>query len=250
MKQYNRLFGFFAALSIFFGVFAAGADNASAQTSEVRIFVEGQVDGSLTQSERVSLVDTYKTTHFADLKGISGHFLIDGTKLTANVEGPSSEVSAAVDQITSDANFSDIEVIVRDDVTGPKVSSMVYHTELDPRSSQPVNPATEDLVSLGVKVTFASGLTEQQVLNAGDSVESVFANIRVGGYFILNPNIHFILNPNIHFLRMEGTEADITSSLNSIQNISQVQSVEVLDERYPEQTRWSSFVVHTFDDPR
>ncbi|GEM_PF-4476605 len=249
MKQYNRLFGFFAALSIFFGVFAAGADNASADTSDDRIFVEGQVDGSLTQSERVNLVDTYKSTHFSGLN-ITGHFLIDGTKLTASVEGPSTEVSAAINQITEDSNFSDIEVIVRDDVTGPEVSSMVYHTELDARSSQSITPPNDDLVSLGVKVTFKSGLTEQEVLNAGDSVESVFTNIRVGGYFILNPNIHFILNPNIHFLRMEGTEGDIASSLDSIGGLKDVKSVEVLDETYPEKMSWSSFVVHTFDDPR
>jgi hypothetical protein len=249
MKQYNRLFGFFAALSIFFGVFAAGADNASAQTSEVRIFVEGQVDGSLTQSQRVNVVDTYKSTHFSGLN-ITGHFLIDGENLTANVEGPSSDVGAAMNQITSDANFSDIEVIVRDDVNGPEVSSMVYHTELDVRSSQPVDPPTDDLVSLGVKVTFDSGLTQTEILEAGDSVESVFAGIPVGGYFILNPNIHFILNPNIHFLRMEGTEGDITNSLESIEGLNDVKNVEVLDETYPEKARWSSFVVHTFDDPR
>ena len=119
------------------------------------------------------------------------------------------------------------------------------------RPRHPVDaPPTNDLVSLGVKVTFESGLTEREVLNAGDSVDSVFVGIPVGGYFVLNPNIHFVLNPNIHFLRMEGTEGDIASSLDSIGGLKDVKSVEVLDETYPEKMSWSSFVVHTFDDPR
>jgi hypothetical protein len=249
MKQYNRLFGFFAALSIFFGVFAGAADNASAQTSEERILVEAEVDGSLTQSQRVALVDNYKDNHFDGLD-LDGHFLIDGTTLTANVEGPSKDVRTALDKVINDANFSDVEVIGRADLGGPEVSSMVYHTELDARSEQNITPATNNLASIGVQVTLKAGLSESEVLGFADSVDSVFDNIRVGGYFILNPNIHFILNPNIHFLRIEGSEGDVASALDSVSNIDDVEDIEVLDETYPEKPSWNTFVIHTFNDPR
>ena len=161
MKQYNRLFGFFAALSIFFGAFVGSADNASAESNDVRIFMEAQVDDSLTQSQRVTLVDSYKDNHFAGLN-IDGHFFIDGTTLSVNIEGVSADVSTAIQQVTSDANFSDIEVIVREDVTGPEVSSMVYHTELDARSTRNITPANDDLASLGIQVTLESGLTQPE----------------------------------------------------------------------------------------
>jgi hypothetical protein len=249
MKQYNRLFGFFAALSIFFGVFAGAADNASAATSDVRMLMEAQVDDSLTQSQRVALVDSYKDNYFTGLD-IDGHFLIDGTTLTVNVEGPTKDVRTALDQVRTDANFSEVEVIVRDDLNGPEVSSMVYHTELDARSTQNITPANNNLASIGVQVTLKAGLSESEVLGFADSVDSVFDNIRVGGYFVLNPNIHFVLNPNIHFLRVEGAEGDVASALDSVAAIDDVKDVEVLDETYPEKPSWSTFVVHTFDDPR
>jgi hypothetical protein len=66
----------------------------------------------------------------------------------------------------------------------------------------------------------------------------------------LNPNIHFILNPNIHFLRIEGSEGDVASALDSVSNIDDVEDIEVLDETYPEKPSWNTFVIHTFNDPR
>ena len=255
MKQYNPLFGFFAALSIFFGVFAGSADNASAQTTEERVVIEAQVDGSLAEEDRVDLVEAYKTNYFSNL-GITGHFLVDGTNLTASVEGNPSDVESAVEQITSDDHFHEAEVLDRNDVTSGGIDSMVYHTELDARKSSPATQPVDNPVTLTLRVTYEDGMTETDVLQTSDSFQSVFENIRVGGYFIVNPNIHFIVNPNIHFivnpnihfLTLEGSESDVSTALTTVQDSRKVKTVEVLAERYPDQRRWSSFEMHSFQD--